>query len=77
MNSHNTIVGCYIGTDVTGTIAMPNGCYDSGICSGIYVNGNICHHRRNNGRGSEHYFRATHTREFGSTATTIPSLAII
>ena len=42
INSHNTVVGCYIGTDVTGTIAQPNGwTYETvtnALCCGIYVN---------------------------------------
>ena len=43
INSHNTVVGCYIGTDVTGTIAQPNGwTYETVtnvLCCGIYVSG--------------------------------------
>ncbi len=41
-NSFNTVVGCYIGTDVTGTVALANSYYTSGVHVALYVasNGN-------------------------------------
>ena len=57
-NSHNTVVGCYIGTDVTGTVALANGYWIlPAYMSAIYVSFERKHHRRNYGRGSKYHFR--------------------